>query len=320
MKALARSALSTLARLAITGFAFWWVLRLVDLAALRRLLTSANPTWLGMTVAVFGVAQLGCITRWWVLVPRHPALTWPFLANSFFVSQLFSFILPTTVGGDVVRGYDLIKATGEWKAPLASILGDRLVGFLGFMVSALIAWLCSPAARQDPLVRTGFLAYCALVIVTFVVLGSRRVLHSLLSAFSKVGLGQLESHAKQFQEALRAYLREPRKLAAAFGVTVVIQLLAILMFATAAHALNIPVSFLYLALVVPMILTVAQVPVSLNGWGVREAAAVTLLGRVGVAREGALSMSLICAAMPLLTGTLGGILFLLRRRRRKPAP
>jgi len=146
VKALARSALSTLARLAITGFAFWWVLRLVDLAALRRLLTSANPTWLGMTVAVFGVAQLGCITRWWVLVPRHPALTWPFLANSFFVSQLFSFILPTTVGGDVVRGYDLIKATGEWKAPLASILGDRLVGFLGFMVSALIAWLCSPAA------------------------------------------------------------------------------------------------------------------------------------------------------------------------------
>lgn len=319
MKALVRNALSTLLRLAITLLAFWWVLRLVDLPALRGVFASLDTGWLWATLALFGATQVGCITRWRILVPAHPALKWPFLANSYFVGQFWNLVLPTTVGGDVVRGYDLIRATGEWKAPLASILADRLVGFTGFVISASIAWVASPAARQDPLVRTGFLAYCALVAVTFAVLGSRRVLHATLQTFSKVGLGQLQSHAKQFQEALLAYLRQPKRLAAAFAVTAVVQILAILMFAAAARALGISVGLLYLALVVPMILTIAQVPVSLNGWGVREAATVMLLGRAGVGREAALSLSLICAVIPLLSGLFGGVLFLLRRRRKRPA-
>ena len=311
-----RTVLSLIARAGITVFAFWWVLRLVDLNSLRGTLASADCSWLLAGVVAFTVAQFGCIARWSLLVPAHPSLTWPFLADSYFVAQFFSMFLPTTIGGDAIRGYDLIKTTGEWKQSLASILVDRLAGFVGFLVFALAAWFAFPPARKIPLVRTAFLGYCLLVFVTFAVLGSRRVLHAMLKPFGKIGLGQLQSHARQFQEALRAYLQQPKKMLAALGVTVIIEVFAILMFVFVSKALRLPIPLPYLVLIVPIIITISQIPISLNGWGIREGATVLFLAPIGIGPEEALSLSLLCAAIPLLSGVVGAVLFLLRRQRK----
>lgn len=307
---------SLLLRLGVTVFAFGWILRSVNFSSLRQIFGSADLRWLAVGVLLFFISILGCITRWSLLAPRHPSLTWFFLADSLLVGQFFNTFLPTTVGGDVVRGYDLIKATGEWKTSLASILTDRLIGLVGFLLFALSAWAVFPPAREDPLVRAFFAGFCGLVLVTFAVLGSRRVLQGMLTPFSKIGLGQLQSHAKQFQEALRGYLSRPKQLAAAFGVTAVIQVAAILLYAAVCRALHLAVPLAYLVLTVPIIITLAQIPVSLNGWGIREGATVLFLNQIGVTTEQALSLSLVCALIPLLSALLGAGLFLLRQRRK----
>lgn len=310
--------LSLLARLTVTALAFGWALRLVDLNSLKAVLGSADPLWLLAGTALFFLSQLAGIARWRLLAPAHPSITWPFLADSFFVAQFFNIFLPSTIGGDAMRGYDLIKATGEWKGSLASILMDRLTGFLGSAGMATAAWLLFPPAREDPVVRTGFLVMWGLLAAAFAVLGSRRVLRTMLRPFAKIGLGTLSSHAKQFQEALRAYLRDPRRMIGALGWTAACQLAWILTFGAVARGLHLGVPLLYLILVVPIIMMAAQVPVSLNGWGVRESATVLLLGRIGVPAAEALSLSLVCAAIPLLSGLAGAALFIARRLKKKP--
>jgi hypothetical protein len=320
MSRLFKNIFGLLLRLGVNVFAFWWIFRSVNLGSLGQILRSADPRWMAAGVLLFSISVLGCITRWSLLAPRHPSLTWPFLADSLLVGQFFNTFLPTTVGGDVIRGYDLIKATGEWKGALASILADRLVGFLGFLAFALGAWTVFPPAREDPLVRTAFAGFCGLVVVTFAVLGSRRVLKGMLTPFGKIGLGQLQSHAAQFQQELRAYLTRPKQLAAAFGVTAVIQVGAILMYAAICRALHLAVPLAYLVLIVPIIITLAQVPVSLNGWGIREGVTVLFLGRIGISTEQALSLSLVCALIPFLSALVGAGLFLLRQRRKPKKP
>lgn len=312
-----KSGLTLLLRAGITLFAFWWIFRKVDLAIVRQTLGSADHFWLAVTVAVFFLSQAGCILRWSVLVPPHPRLNLPFLANSFWVASFFNTFLPTTVGGDVIRGWDLIKTTGEWRGSLASVLVDRLLGLIGFLTFALIAWVSLPTAREDPMIRTGFAGFCLLVALTFCVLGSRRILQGLLRPFAKIGLGQLQSHAKQFQETLRDYVGRPARILKGLAVTAVIQLLAIFIYAAAARALHLFIPLTYLILVVPMILTISQVPVSLNGWGIREWATVLFLGRIGVSGHEALSLSLICGLVPLLSGMMGAVLFLVRQKRKK---
>lgn len=312
-----RRILTSLLRAAITGLAFWWIFESVDLVALRQTVAAANRFWLLVGMICFLVAQFTCVARWHLLVPQHPALTWPFLANSFWVGSFFNTILPTTVGGDVIRSYDLIKATGQWREPLASVLMDRLLGITGLMLFALTAWIAFPPARQDPVLRTGFIWLWTVILTAFGVLGSRRVLRAALKPFGRIGLGQLESHVKQFQESLLNYRHRPKILLETLGISLGGHAMTIGMFVAVAHALRLVIPVFYLFLIVPIVFTISLVPISLNGWGIREGAMILLLGRIGVGREEALSLSLICAVIPVLSGAIGGILFLARRRRRR---
>lgn len=312
-----KGAVSFLIRAAITAFAFWWIFRLVDLGSLQQTLRSADPNWLGVAVALFLLAQVFGIGRWQLLVPRHPAVRFPFLANSYFVASFFNTILPTTVGGDIVRGYDLIKATGEWRHSLASILMDRLLGVSGFLAFGLAAWVLFPPAREDPVVRTGFYGFCGVVLVTYAVLGSRRLLQAMLKPFSKVGLGTLQSHAKQFQESLLSYLAAPSRLIAALGMSFIVQILSIAMFTAVVKAFALPVPLLFLVLVVPIIATLSQLPISLNGWGIREGVTILLLQRIQIDPAQALSVSMLGGVIPFTSGILGGILFLARRQKKR---
>ena len=289
---------------------------MVDLSALGATLAGADRGWLGGSFFIFFLTQWAAIARWSMLVPKHPALTWPFLTNSYFVGSFFNTFLPTTVGGDVVRGYDLIKATGQWRESLASVLMDRLLGLTGFGLFALAAWGIYPPLRQDPVIRLGFFSFCGLVAATFAVLGSRRVLRAMLRPFGKIGLGVLQSHATQFQESLLSYFRHPKRFSGAAATTILVQMLCIGMFAAASKALYLPIPLSFLILVVPIIVTVSQLPISLNGWGIRELVTIQLLGRIGVGQAEALALSLLCASIPLSAGLIGGILFILRKRKK----
>ncbi len=312
-----RPLLSFTVRAAVTLLALWWIFRSVDLGALARGVREADRGWMIASIGIFFLAQFACIVRWALLVPSHPAVRWPFLTRSFFVASFFNTLLPTTVGGDVIRSYDLIRATGQWRSALASVLMDRLVGFFGFILFALAAWMALPAAREDPVIRSSFFAFLAVVAVTFSVLCSRRMWNGMLRPFSRIGLGALGSHAKQFQESLLEYFKRPGQLAAAFVVSLGVQLLAILVFAAVSSALRLPIPFLFMMLMVPLLITISQLPISLNGLGIREGAAVILLQRIQVPAEQALALSLICAAIPITSAIIGAFLFLTRRKKKR---
>ncbi len=311
-----RTVVSVILRAAVTAFAFWWIFREVNLEGLRAVFRSANPLWLAGAVLLFGVAQLLCVARWRLLVPKNPALTFPFLADSFLVGLFFNTFLPTTVGGDVMRSYDLIKATGNWRDSLASVLVDRIAGMAALVGLALIPWLAFAPAREDPVLRAGFFGLCVVMIGVIGLFGSRRVLRAFLKPFGKIGLGTLAAHTKQFQESIVQYRRRPKTLAWALALSFALQVLGIGMYwaTSLALALKIPPTLLFL--IVPIISTVAMIPLSLNGWGIREGAMILFLDRIGVAAEGALSLSLVCALIPVGFGAVGGLLFLTRRLRK----
>jgi len=306
-----------LVRASITGLAFWWIFRAIDLEKLRTSLSTTRLDWLLLGTFLFLIAQIGCVLRWRLLAPRNPGVTLAFLTDSYLVGSFFNAFLPTTVGGDVVRGYDLIKATGEWRGSLASILMDRLSGLVALATFALMAWLAFPGARTYSLVRLGFFGFLLVVFATFGFLGSRRTLNLSLRPFGKIGLGQLQAHAKQFQESLLAFLKRPFTLLGAYGISLGIQALGIGMVAAVARSLEIAAPLFFIAIAVPIIVTISQLPLSLNGLGIREGATILLFGQVGVGREEALSLSLIGAAIPLVSGIIGGILFAFRRRRKR---
>lgn len=320
MKEQTKNILSLTGRIVITVLAFAWILQLVDLSQLKSIFAAADHFWLAVAVGSYFTALIFCIFRWRFLVPEHPALTLGFLTNSFFVACLFNTILPTTIGGDVIRGYDLIKATGKWRESLASIFLDRMIGLVGFLFFALLAWAIYPAAREDPFILNAFIGYCILVIILFGVLGSKRMLTASLKPFGKIGLGSLSSHAKQFQETLLDYRHKPKQLAGATLMSLGVQLTRILMFIAVVKAFALPVPILFLMLVVPIIMLVTQIPLSLNGLGIREIATIQFLARVDIGASEATAVSLVCSVIPFLSAIIGAVFLLTRQKKKKPKP
>src|SRR5204863_2639670 len=68
---------------------------------------------------------------------------------SYNLAGLFvSNVLPTTIGGDVLRVSRLSKESGESTTPFASVVLERLTGWLVLPVITLVGFLINPGLRD----------------------------------------------------------------------------------------------------------------------------------------------------------------------------
>jgi hypothetical protein len=88
-----------------------------------------------------------------------------------------------------------------------------------------------------------------------------------------------------------------------------------------AASLGIKVSMLDCIVLMQPVALLANLPISVGGWGVRETAVVLLFGLIGVPSSAALVLSLQLGLLALLVVLPGGILWLLLQiKERAPSP
>ena len=121
-----------------------------------------------------------------------------------------------------------------------------------------------------------------------------------------------------FFSSVSAYLRRPRTLAAAFGLSLAFQFLVLVAVWTVCRALSIPVSLAECCVFVPFVCLLEAVPLSINGIGLRDAGYLMFFTAVGLAGRGADpatasgTLSLCYMAFTLVYACGGGLLFLRR--------
>ena len=106
-----------------------------------------------------------------------------------------------------------------------------------------------------------------------------RVLHA---EWIDVRLARLTDSLSRFRET-------PAALASCFAGAIVVQAVLVAFYLAIARSMRIPVGFAELALVVPISFIVQMLPVSMNGFGVREATFGFYFTRFGLPLESALA-------------------------------
>jgi uncharacterized membrane protein YbhN (UPF0104 family) len=126
---------------------------------------------------------------------------------------------------------------------------------------------------------------------------------------------RMPSLAASFYRSIRLYMEHPGSLVKAVIVNFAFFLVWSLAFwclalAAGLNQLAFPTVLLILAVV-----SFAQfIPLSINGWGVREGALILLLSAYGVPGEQALLLSLLVAVVNLAVAALGGLVVLVDYR------
>ena len=123
------------AKFLLTGGLIWFVLRKVDLGGLWRTLGGMSP---GTTLVAFVLTVASAaVSAWrWHRVLRRLGLAVPFsaLLGDTLVGTAYNLLLPTSVGGDVVRSVRLGRRIGDPELAWASVVFERVVGLFALAV------------------------------------------------------------------------------------------------------------------------------------------------------------------------------------------
>ncbi len=260
-------------------------------------------------LAAFAVALLSMIVRalrWKVLVD---ALGMRFslakLAEFYFVGAFFGSFLPTEVGGDVMRIYEVMRHSERPAAALGTVLVDRATGLLGLFLVALAALGFSHSL-------VGSQIMVAILLLTAASWGSAVMLMQR-DLLERLGLLRLLHRVRRLEEVYESMHQcGMRAIGRAVSVSIVLNALLIVMNYLIALALHARIELWYFALFVPIVSVLLMLPISVSGLGLREGAYVYLFVQAGVVASQALTMSLIVYALRVATGLVGGIIYALR--------
>ena len=284
------------------------VLALADPARVLAQLRQAHPGWLLAGLAAAVASNVVSALRWralarWLGADLHvgDACRWYFQAIGL------NALLPgAVVGGDVYRAVVLRRAGQDTLASSWSVVLDRVsglwmlcaIGGLGAAACAdvLAPWLRLPAGVFIALMLAGTALWLLLP----------WALPALLRRWCPGWLAPLRT------AALRPDFGA--QLGWQVLASVAVQILSAAALAGGGLALGVQLSPAAWAFAIAPVFLMAALPVSVGGWGTREAAAVAALAPFGVAAPAAVGVGVVYGIYGLVQGALGALAFGLPRK------
>jgi hypothetical protein len=301
-------------KLAVSLALLAYLFSITDGGALEQRVRSADL--LLLAAAVFCYAAMLALATWrWRLLLEALGIDAPLrrLTSSYLVATFFNNFLPSNIGGDVVRVRDGSRLTGSTAASLAVVGIDRIIGFGALYILAAGAFvLGGPVERELAGARVVLGGLALLFLALAYVFFRPGTARGLLAATRLDRFPWLLEQFEAAQGAVHSYRASLRSVVLALGASLAVQALAVWYYVSIARALRIPLSLQAAFLMVPLCTLLQAVPVSFNGWGLREGLFTVYFGQVGLPRESALAFSLVGAGLGVALSLSGAVVWLTR--------
>ena len=250
---------------------------------------AARADWMLLTTALCAIGLVAPLMgiRWYLVMrsigPHLPVrLTIPVC----FIGLFFGQFLPASVGSDAVRGWFAYRYGIGVRDAVSGLLIDRIFGLFSFAV--LILATASVIRR----IATPEVSFAVLVAALAIVAGV--VVALLLSHLPRGTVNRPKALAAIF-DIFRS-VRGGFWSADAAGALIVSLVIHIGYTASAvliARSLGISIGYPESIAVIATVALLMNLPISFNGWGVREGAMVVGLGYLGIGAEDALTISVL---------------------------
>lgn len=292
-------------KIAVSFSSLYIVVRLINVSSIADVVGSIDFKFVILAIIIFWVAQVISSLRC-VYIANELGKTLPLFssAKAHFIGLWFNQILPTSLGGDVVKVAILREVTGLGVA-VKSVILERFSGLFVLMLAIVITLplYAKIIPREQNTLFEGLRLFSvgfvfSVVIIAWAVTKVRihfnasTTISNLLSLVSDIWL-----------------FHKGRPLWRQIWTSSIVHLNGIAAYALIGAALGFDLNILTYVLVVPLVFLVALLPISFAGWGVREVGAVWLFGMVGMPKENALVLSVAYGFMLILSGLPGLVWF-----------
>ncbi len=321
---------------AISVAFFAVLLSFVQANELVELFTGINWLYFALSIGLTPVMLGVSCTKWKLVLDRSGvSVPVPELFRYYFIGYFFSNILPSTVGGDLVRSYYAGKCINNQAYSAVAVFIERFTGILLLLLLVIVMPLIRVDLYKNPFVYIP--AACALsLLVVIVIIGVAadpvklfgtvgdalfrflrwmtsfpllRVLEKGVDMLDRIYQTVLKKVAKvhhEFTIASAAIKNDSQLLIKIVLLTVLFYLLTMVNVYVCYLTFNVKVNFLAVCVLVPVALFVAHLPVSLLGnLGYFESIFVGYFLLVGVPASESLAMGLLLRFKMLMLGLIG---------------
>lgn len=277
---------------------------------LKAIISGINVWILLVAIAIYFLGLVLVGIRWWLLMRIQKLEIGLFESLSFsFLGLFFNYVIPGTVGGDLVKAWYASKRTKHTAVLLVTIFTDRVIG-MGAMALLAVIMLAvamlfggvTVAQVKPAIIAISIIAAC---IAAGLLLMLSPKLRSLLRLDRIFGRMAISKHFEHAGNALQVYRRRPMAMLGNVLLALMVHITVFGSIALIGHSLlpTIPVYRYYVYL--PIIYIIGAVPVTPGGVGLIESLYVEFLAPTAAAATGLFALSLIARVIPIVLSLPG---------------
>lgn len=242
-----------------------WLARGLDWGELTAAWKQIDPRWVALSVTFYYLSvAISCYK--WRLTLASEGLSAPFgrLLRWYLIGSFASNFLPTEIGGDLGRGIYAARSLGSAGGVARSIFLERLTGLVALLAIALTS--------AGLLFNLWWLIGLIIAASCGAGLGARRIDQALL-----LRGGRIANTYQKIRAALITSLGSPGRMAQLLIASLILQLLSCFGVWLNMRAVHVDLDLGRTIQVASLASAAGSLPISMNGWGVRESIYTSLL-------------------------------------------
>lgn len=306
----------TVIKALISAVLIYWILSGTNFKEIFISMSSANFILIILAFSLHFIGFYISAARWRLLLKAQGVnARISFLIKSYLVSSFFNNLLPSTVGGDTVRGYDSYKAGASKPGAVAVIFVDRFLGLFVLMIFALaaVSFAVKITAQSPLLFLWVSLAFLLMTLIVWIIFFPSKKLLDLVDKIRVPFSAKLQRILEKTIEAFWIFKGQKIVLFKALGLSFLLQVIIIFYYFLISSALNFPVSYYNFFLIVPLSIFIMMLPISINGIGLRENIFFFFLSAFAVTKAESIAFAWIEYGMVIMLGLIGGIMYMIRK-------
>jgi glycosyltransferase 2 family protein len=275
--------------------------------------TGGTWAFLAVGIALMALSFLLAAWRWQrVLAVFDAHIRLRTLTKHYLAGQFVGNLLPSTIGGDVLRISRSSGDVGNTTTAFAAVVLERLTGFVVLPILVVAGFVVDPnlfgVSRSSLaiLIAAGTLVFLGIIL--------------FLAGHPKAA-GRFAEHDNWMRAIGAVHVgvnrlrKDPRDAAGALGVALAYQIVVIGSVYCAFHVVDVRVANGAILAYVPAVAMAQVLPITIGGLGVREGLLAFLFHPLGVPTGRAVAIGLLWYGMTLLVSLLGAPAFAVGHKR-----
>src|SRR5271155_1112097 len=300
-----RQILLSAIKILVSAALLYLALRKANFADLASRLDLTSAAWLTLAVAVTFLQIFVGVLRWRIVsaecgapLPLRQAMRYN------VIGTFFNQTLPSSIGGDAVRLWLVARAGAGWRAATYSIFVDRAVGLIALAVIIVASLPWSYRLIGDAYGRS------ALALIDFAALaGGAGFLVLGMLPWPWLRQWWATHHIHACAVIANRVIFSKRSEPTIAVLSLLVHVLAVVVAWCVVQSITAPVSFDQTFLLIPPVMLITMLPISIAGWGGREATMGLAFGYAGLVTEEGINISLLYGAVSFFVGAIGGLVW-----------